>query len=92
MKEVSIKFYKGESVSIRFYRGERGQHQVLNRRKRSASSSREVKEVSMGGGSVASGAPIVDTKSKEYRREAMFLVLNVLRDLIVFIYLPFISL
>ena len=46
----------------------------------------------MGGGSVASGAPIVDTKSKEYRREAMFLVLNVLRDLIVFIYLPFISL
>ena len=39
---------------------------------------------------MASGAPIVDTKSKEYRREAMFLVLNVLRDLIVFIYLPFI--
>ena len=28
---------------------------------------------------MASGAPIVDTKSKEYRREAMFLVLNILR-------------
>ena len=45
----------------------------------------------MGGGSVASGAPIVDTKSKEYRREAKFLVLNILRALLVFIYLSFIS-
>ena len=36
---------------------------------------------------MASGAPIVDTKSKEYRREAMFLVLNVLTDLSVFFYL-----
>ena len=41
---------------------------------------------------MASGAPIVDTKSKEYRREAMFLVLNILRALLVFIYLYFISL
>ena len=41
---------------------------------------------------MASGAPIVDTKSKEYRREAMFLVLDILRALLVFIYLYFISL
>ena len=60
--------------------------------KRWCSGSGEAKEVRMGGGSVASGAPIVDTKSKEYRREAMFLVLNILGALLVLIYFPFISL
>ena len=35
--------------------------------------SRPEKAESMGGGTVASGAPIVDTKSKEYRRDKAFL-------------------
>ena len=35
--------------------------------------SRPEKVESMGGGTVASGAPIVDTKSKEYRRDKAFL-------------------
>ena len=38
----------------------------------------------MGGGSVASGAPIVDTKSKEYRRDEAFLHLQNTLDMTLF--------
>ena len=33
-----------------------------------------LEDQTMGGGNVASGGPIVDTKSKEYRRDEAFLL------------------